>query len=190
MPLIHVLCESCQEFSEVMRPLAMWPATPPCPRCGGLTEQRHLPPQPRALPGPVVVYQMPDGSFRFPGDPHSAATRDYDRQGGTRLELRGWEQVRPFEKHMNDHQRSVIAKRLEHEQASREHGSRLRRSELYNKMASMTEGGRLFARSVIAHNDRKPNPKPYEPGFHVEAYSQDRSNRDESRDQKGKRRHD
>lgn len=190
MPLIHVLCSVCHEYSEVMRPLSMWPATPPCPKCDGLTEQRHLPPQPRALPGPVVVYQMPDGSFRFPGDPDSLATRAYDRQGGRRIELRGWAQVRPFEKHMNDVERARVARRMEKEQATREEGSRARRSELRQKMQSMTEAGRHFARVVMGRNDAKPNPKPYDTGFHVEAYSQDRSNRDESRDPRGKRRHD
>lgn len=190
MPLIDIRCLTCGTISEVQRPLAMWPEVPPCPSCASPTEQVHLPSSTRSSTPPVVVYRMPDGSFRFPGHPDSPSTRKYAAEGGTRLELRGWQEVRPFERHMNEIERAKIVRRFERQSRARDEGERLRRADLRHRMQSMTAGGQAFARTLLHSLDRKPKPQPYEPGFHVEAYSFDRSNREESRDERGRRRND
>ena len=189
MPLIDCQCALCGVVSEVMRPLSMWPATPECPKCGGQTLQIHLPRRP-SFAAPVVVYKMPDGSFRFPGTPTSPMTKQYEDQGGTRIELRGWAEVRPFEKHMNEVERGKIERRMERQHRAAEAGQKERRSELYRRMASMSDGAKRFGRALVRYNDAKPSPKPYEPGFRIEAYSENRSNRDEARDARGRRTHD
>jgi len=190
MPLIDVQCTLCSIVSEVYRPLSMWPATPPCPHCGGLTDRAWIAPGSRATPDPVVVYQMPDGSYRFPGQRESLATRRYDSQGGVRLEFRGWQEVRPFEKLMNDRESRILSRRFERQQQAREQSEHSLRSELRSKMESMTEAGRLFCKAVMHRNDRKPLPRPHDPGFRVEAYTDNRSNREESRDAQGRRHRD
>jgi len=43
---------------------------------------------------------------------------------------------------------------------------------------------------VMRQNDHKPRERVQDANFHVEVYSQDRSNRDESRDERGRRRRD
>jgi hypothetical protein len=194
MPLIDIRCLTCAVVSEVNRPLAdcvgerPWP-TPACPKCDQPTEQVHLPHALSYAPA-VVVYRMADGSFRYPAASESLATRNYEREGGTRMELRGWAEVRKFESSVNAQERSRIERRIDRQLAHQEHGTSLRRSELYNRMKSMSDGAKSLGRRLIDMNDRKPKPRAYDPGFHVEAYSNNRSNREESRDERGRRRND
>ena len=102
MPLIDVTCPACDRVEETFRHNSDWPNTPACSKCGGPTTQIHLPSFSRASAvDPVIVYQAPDGTFRFPPDTNTASTAMYDKQGLTRIELRGFADVRRFEKHMN-----------------------------------------------------------------------------------------
>jgi len=187
--LIDVTCTQ-DHIHEVNRPLAMWPATPPCVTCGQPTVQIHLPPALRAMPDPVVVFRGPDGTFRFPGDAHGASAARYAREGFERIELRGHADVRRFEKVMNAHEYSRAARRVEHQQQFREQREKHLRGELRQQMQSMSERGRDFARLVMRQNDHKPRERAQDANFHAEVYSYDRSNRDESRDAQGHRRRD
>lgn len=189
MPRIDVQCFN-DHISEVMRPLAMWPKTPNCPDCGAPTTQIHLPSAIRQAPDPVVVFRGPDGTFRFPGDANGASAARYARDGFERIELRGHADVRRFEKVMNAHEYSRAARRVEHQQQFREQREKHLRGELRQKMQSMSERGRELARVVMRENDRKPRERVQDANFHVEVYSLDRSNRDESRDAQGRRRRD
>lgn len=194
MPLIDVKCLSCETVSEVLRPLSdtmgerPWP-TPPCPKCDQPTEQIHLSRATSYAPA-VVVYRMPDGSYRYPGTVDSTTTKNYEKLGGSRVELRGWAEVRKFESTVNASERRVIEKRIERQLEAQERGTSLRRSDLYHRMKTMSEGAKSIGRRLIDMNDRKPKPQTYDPGFHVEAYSNNRSNREESRDERGRRRND
>jgi hypothetical protein len=189
MPLIDVKCPQ-DHVSEVMRLLADWPKTPPCPECGAETVQVLLPSYLRHSPDPVVVFRGPDGNFRFPGDANGPAAARYAREGFERVELRGAADVRRFEKVMNAHEYSRAARRVEHQQQFREQREKHMRGELRQKMQSMSERGRELARVVMRQNDHKPRERVQDANFHVEVYSQDRSNRDESRDERGRRRRD
>lgn len=194
MPLIDIQCSACDTISSVNRPLSdcvgdrPYP-TAPCPKCDQPTVQVHLPHATSYAPA-VVVYRMADGSFRYPAASESLATKNYEHQGGTRLELRGWAEVRKFESSVNVQERARIERRIERQLAHQERGTSLRRSELYNRMKGMSDGAKSLGRRLIDMNDRKPKPKTYDPGFHVEAYSNNRSNREESRDERGRRRND
>lgn len=190
MPLIDVKCLTCEAVSEVMRPLAMWPATPVCPECGAATEQIHLPKSARWTVDPVVVFKAPDGSYRFPGDANGLSAANYAKLGYDRVEIRGAAEMRAFESRMNKADYSRAQRRVERMQEQREAREHESRRELRRLMESMSERGRAVAKAVMARNDGKPKPKASDSGFHSEAYAYNRSNRDESRDAQGRRRRD
>jgi len=188
MPLYDLACQSCGRQFEHFIPLTLYPTTPPCPTCGEPTIRELLPPvNRRATPDAVVVYRAPDGSFRFPGDTGGISAGKYERMGYERIEARGHAEVRRLEKRLNTHETSQMARLAEHQAARREHGETLRRSELRARMQSMSREGRDLARAVINRNNAKPVRVVRNPGLHVDVYSNDRGNRDESRDRRGKR---
>lgn len=192
MPNIDVSCksETCGVISEVYRALADWPKTPPCPTCGGETEQILLPKAVTWTVDPVVVYKAPDGSFRFPGDANGSGAGKYDKLGYERVEIRGALEMRAFESKMNAHERSQMARRFEHAQEQREAREKANRSELRRRMQSMSAFGRGVAIAAMARNDAKPRKRVGDPGFVSEVYSYTRSNREASRDDQGRRRRD
>ena len=191
MALIDIRCKADPEHvHEVYRPLVDYPATPVCPDCGAETEQAHLPPRARWHIDPIVVFQAHDGTFRFPGDLSGPMTAQYRRQGYQEVELRTSADVRRFEGHINEGQRSVDERRVEHRQEMQERREATSRSDLRHAMRSMTRYGRDVARATMAHNDGKPRQRPRDGGFHVEVMSFDHSNRMESRDRDGRRRRD
>lgn len=191
MPLIDVTCLTCGKLFEHMRPLAdcigerPWP-TPPCIECGQPTTQTHLPSGYTTAPA-VVAYQMPDGTFRYPGRADSPMTKAYEKEGGTRLELRGWAQVRAFEGKVNQHEYAIMERRFIKEQTLRESGTRRRRSAMNAAMGQMSDGARRYGRYLQERSDRAPLPRMGEPGFRVEAFSESRSNREEARDERGRK---
>lgn len=189
MPLIDVRCAN-DHVREVHRPLAMYPATPPCPDCGAPTEQIHLPRAVTWSIDPVVVYRAPDGSIRFPGDTNGAGAGKYDRLGYDRVELRSAADVRRFESQMNRAEYSRAERIMERRQAARESREKATRSDLFHAMQSMSTFGRALARAAVARNNAKAIERARDSGFHVEAFSYDRSNRSESRDAEGRRRRD
>jgi hypothetical protein len=198
MPLIDLKCEH-GHVREAYRPLSMWPQTPPCEACGAATEQIHLPKSSEVRSvDPVVVYQAPDGSMRFPPDITSASTAMYDQKGFTRIELRGFADVRRFERHMNTAELSHVRRRVERQQEQHERAVSERRAEgrrcleqgfqlpERNEKGELTgriqtvrlsERGRAIMRAAMERNDRKGGPRAQDPGFHSEAYSFDKSNR-------------
>jgi hypothetical protein len=185
-----VKCLTCEHISEVNRPLAMFPATPVCPDCGAETEQIHLPSHLRWTPEPVVVYKAPDGTFRFPGDPNGVSAKGYDKQGFERVEIRGAVEMRRFENRMNKRDYAEAQRRFEHKQEQREAREKISRGELHRQMQNMSAFGRAVAQVAMARGDAKKPRRAAEPGFYSEAYSMDRSNRQESRDEQGRRRRD
>lgn len=190
MPLIDVKCKTCEHIHEVMRPLSMWPATPTCPDCGAETEQIHLPRAARWSVDPVVVFKAPDGTYRFPGDANGLSAHSYEKQGYERVEIRGAVEMRRFEQRMNKADYATAQRRFEVQQRQREEREAYYRGQLRQQMQSMSALGRDVARAAMDRNDRRGLPRPTDGGFHSEAYSYTRSNRDESRDSRGARRRD
>ena len=156
---------------------------------------------------PVVVYQAPDGTFRFPPDTTTSSTAMYDKQGMTRIELRGFADVRRFEKHFNQAEMSQVRRRVEKQQEAFERGESERRSEIRRGLEQgfripehdekgqptgrmqtvhLSERGRAIMAASIGMNDRKGGPRVRESGFVNEAYSYDSSNRE--RDSRGRNR--
>jgi hypothetical protein len=193
MPRIDVKClANADHLHEVMRPLAMYPQTPPCPTCGGATEQILLPRAVSWAADPVVVFRAPDGTFRFPGDINGPGAQRYASQGYERIEMRSAADVRRFEAQMNTRERSRAERRVEAMQANREAREKISRSDLRNLINSraFSDRGRAIARAVMARNDAKPRLRARDANFHVEVLSYDRSNREAARDAHGRRRRD
>jgi len=188
MALIDVVCEQ-GHVSEVVRMAADWPTTPPCPTCQAPTEQTMLPRATQWTVEPVIVYKAPDG-YRFPGDANGRVAKDYEKMGYERVELRGSQEVRRFEKHMNQREFSKAMRKAENEQRARETRESANRSELRHQMKHFSEAGKDLARAAMANNDRRPREYAKSAEFHSDIYSFDRSNREESRDAQGRRRRD
>lgn len=189
MPRIDVRCVNGHDH-EVVRSISEWPTTPSCPTCSEPTEQAFLPPASRSNPDPVVVFQAPDGSFRFPGDPNGLSAKKYEQVGYTRMELRGAADVRRFESKMTKQELSIAARKVEKMQQTRERRESENRGQLRMLMQSMSSHGRDVARAAMRRNDERPREHTKDPNFVVEAYSFDRSNREQSRDESGRRRRD
>ncbi len=203
-------CSACDTVSEVFRHHSEHPKTPPCPKCDGATEQIHLPRQVASYAPAVVVYEAPDG-FRYPGDGNGKSAANYEKLGYKRIEARGWAEVRSLEKKLNAHERTVMEKTVERQQARHEAATSQRRSAVWEglkngfqlpvvdekgrptgrmKTVHMTAAGRAIMDASMRRNDGKPGPQMRDPGTFVEAYSYTRSNRDESRGSDGRRRND
>lgn len=210
MPRIDIRCLTCDTVSEVFRPLSEWPQTPACPSCSAPTEQIHLPKHIQTYAPAVVVYKAPDGSFRFPGsdDPNSRTAKQYAKLGYERQEHRGFAEVRRLEATVSKQQGSEIRRRVERQREMHERGMSERRSEVRRgleqgfaipevdkhgkptgrmKTVRLGAHGRDIMAAAMAKNDGRPGPKSFESGFHVDAYANDRSNRDESRREDGHR---
>jgi hypothetical protein len=199
MALIDVECGACGRREPVYRAAADWPKTPACSQCGEATEQVHLPSweRPRSI-DPVVVYQAPDGTYRFPPNIETASTKMYDDLGYTRHEFRGAHEVRKLEGKIEQQQMSDIRRRVERQQEQHERSEKERRSEIRRcleqgfqvpeqdergvftgrmKTVRLSPTARAVMAAAIQRNDAKGGPKVRESGFHVEAYAYDRSNR-------------
>lgn len=211
MPLIDTRCKTCDAVHEQMRPLSMHPATPPCLDCGGETEQIHLPKAIAWNAEPIIVFRAPDGSMRFPGDRNGLSAKNYRDQGFQEVEIRGATEMRRFEGAMDRVEYSRAQRKIEHLQQQREASNARRAADIRHgleqgfrlperdargrrtgKMVTVRLGarGRDIMREAQRTGDRRQGHSFSGANFHNEAYSFDRSNRDESRDAQGRRRRD
>lgn len=192
MPLIDVQClaDGCGHVFEYVRSIADWPATPPCEKCGSPnTDDGHLPPRTVWSVAPVVVFRAPDGTHRFPGEADGLSARKYAAQGFTRIEIRSATDMRRFERTMNRTEQRRATEAFDRSEAQRSTSETARRRELYHEMQQMTPRGRDMARAAMAQSDSRRRA-PHVVGFHSEVYNVDRSNREDSRDEQGRRRRD
>ncbi len=195
MALIDVRClaPDCGHLFEAYRVALPWPQkdpVPPCEKCASEdTEQAHLPKRTRWHVDPVVVFRAPDGTCRFPGEADGVSARQYAAQGYTEITIRGAAEMRAFEGRMNHEEQSRANQAFERREQQRETSESSRRSGLRDEMRTMTAYGRDLAREAMsqANGIRRA---PHQVGFHSEVYSNDRSNRDDSRDARGRRRRD
>lgn len=216
MPLYDLKCQTCDRVFEAFVALVDYPATPPCPTCASPTDRVLLPPpSPHTLPDSTVVYRASDGSFRFPGETGGASCAKYEAMGYERIEARGWAETRRLEAKLNAHERSQLARAEERRSEAQEQMDSLRRSEIRRGLEQgfrmpeqrmcedgqvrptgrmitvhMRQQGRDAMRHAMARNEQRGHRRIGEPGIHVDAYSNYRGNRDESRDRDGRRRRD
>lgn len=201
------LKEDCRFIFNDLRPMAQSHVLPPCPKCGSETEREYSPITSFSSAPAVVVFKAPDGSYRYPGQTEGHSVEQYARLGYERVELRGFADVRRFEKEVNTEQSREIAQRVERQMVAHLEGERRRRSDIYNGMANgfvipvhdkhgrqigtkvvrMSPAGIDTMRNAMKEMDARERPRAREAGFFVDAYSNDRGSRDESRRADGKR---
>ncbi len=192
MTLIDVRClaPDCGHIYPTMRPMADWPAVPSCEKCGSDdTEQAHLRKRTVWSVAPVVVFRAPDGTHRFPGEADGLSARKYAAQGFTRIEIRSATDMRRFERTMNKSEQRRATEAFDRAEVQRSASETARRRELHHEMQRMTPLGRDLARAAMAQSDAVRRT-PHVVGFHSEVYNVDRSNREDSRDEQGRRRRD
>ncbi len=210
MSLINTKCLTCGYIDEVFRAASDWPKTPICEKCQQATEQIHLPKGIEFSAPAVVVYKAPDGSFRFPGttDPQSRTAKQYAKLGYERQEFKGFAEVRRLESQVGKREASAIRKRVEQQCQFREESLSYRRGEIRQGMAQgfripehdekgrptgrmktvrLGEEARDLMRAAQERNYGKPGPRAVDPGFHLDVYANNRSNRDDSRRPDGTR---
>lgn len=128
---------------------------------------------------PVLIFEDAGGHVRFPGSPDDPVP-----PGFAKRELRTVQEVRQFEGRMNREERARWEKRQEAEHNAFEAAQRQRRAELRDAMQHMSEFGKDFCRHAIAENDRRSGGGSFDPGFRVEVFSQDASNREDHRSER------
>jgi hypothetical protein len=128
-----------------------------------------------------LVWKNADGSYTFAGSSHETAP-----EGAERVDLRTMSEIRNFERHMNDAERSKHNRSMERQQEVFEARRSMERSDLRQRMQSMSPAGRAFAQFAIQRgNDvRSKLYKTYEPGCHFKVFSDDRSNRNGERSER------
>lgn len=159
--------------------------TPNCLHCGKVLAIGDWPycphesiyPQGAAHFDPVVVHKDGQGNYRFPGSPDALVPPGFER-----VELRTTAEIRRMERDVNRGE----GERHDGAQA-REEGfyaglKAQRRSELRAAMTHMTPTGRAFAEEAMRQTDERPRGR-FDANFHVEAFSQDASNREPYRDE-------
>jgi hypothetical protein len=212
MPIYPRKClsEPCDHVFELVLAMAAYDpeATHPCPKCGHASIKTFLPAGSTANPDPVIVFKAADGTFRYPGDATGLSAANYEKLGYERVEIRGWADMRRFERTVNGQQRSEIARRVERQLEVHEAQVKMRRSEAINglrngftipeldergvrtgrmKTVRMSAQGADIMRACMERNDNKPRTREFEAGFHSDVYNNSRGNRDDSRRSDGRR---
>lgn len=191
MALLDIQCTDCGDVAEIVRrAVEFGTPMPPCVACGGPVEIICLPPRTTWRAEAVVVYKAPDGTFRYPGTTNGVATKMYAKMGYERVELRSAAEVRHFERAVNTQLGSDEARKVEGRHANRLAQESHTRPELFRRMKTMSNFGRDLGHAAVARGNARPQERSQGTGFRVEAYSEDRGNRDESRDPRGMRRRD
>jgi hypothetical protein len=194
LALIDLECTdpACGHVTENhYRPAADWQTTPACEKCGKPTERVFLPPRTTWSADPVILYRDPlTGDYRFPGATESLSTKQYEKLGMERIEVRGWAEARSVERRVNSHEFSRACRRAEAADRGQQLQTKEQRSELFRQMASFSNMGKDVAREAMARNNAKPGVRAHEPGIRIEVFSENRGNREVSRGADGRRRRD
>lgn len=128
---------------------------------------------------PVVIHVDRGGAVRFPGNSDAKVPKGFNK-----VELRTIPEIEKFEREMN---------RKFHAEAEQHHENEARvfgeiraqlRSELRQRMQTMSALGRDFARAAMEANDRRPR-KSSDTGFHLQVLHFNASNREPFREGKG-----
>jgi hypothetical protein len=164
---------------ELAIPLSKWDDKKPCPEkgCELMGEQVVLPnDSSRHFVDPVVVHVASDGTYRFPGAANAKVPKGFEKR-----ELRTIREIEAFERDVNT---KLYAEARQHKENEEKFYSEVRsqlRGELRQRMQSMSQLGRDFAKLAMALNDDRKS-RAAEPGFHLQILHFDQTNREEHRD--------
>lgn len=121
---------------------------------------------------PIVVHVNADGKYRFPGSADARVPKGFER-----VELTTIPQIEKLERTVNAQLRNESEKHNINEEIAFGQVKSKMRSELMQKMATMSPAGRAFAEFCIARNNARKR-KTSEVGFHCEILHFDQGNRD------------
>jgi hypothetical protein len=191
MPTYTFECPAHGEF-EVTVPISQHRDHWPCPyksefeaagvkfvtaHCSERTEQTYTPERPKnwAIQA-VVVHLGKDGAVRFPAHVNAPVPKGFNR-----VELRSLGEIEQFERRVNAKLSAEAAIHIENEER---HFSILRdqsRSDLRQRMQSMSLAGKAFAQFCIEENNRCQR-KSSDVGFHLNILHFNSSNREAHND--------
>ncbi len=183
MPLYEYGCvdEACGDRTEVLQLLREYEAgeKPDCPTCHGPMQRIMLPSWQRAGAGfkPIVIHELSDGTFSFPMHEHAPVP-----EGAHRREITTFAEADRVMRKVNSLERSKVEQTVEQEQAWREAMEATNRSDLRQRMQSMSPRGRAFAELCMRMNDAKPTKRTFDPHAYIEVREYDQSNREAYRD--------
>jgi putative FmdB family regulatory protein len=168
MPLYDFLCAQGHRFEAYAQ---ISEETLPCRTCQQPAERQFS--FGRGRPAqtfiPVVVHRDAEGNISYPGRSDEPAPPGYER-----VELRTIEDVRQFEKTVNEKDYREWSEKQEKLLEAQEQAEHDRRSELFSQVK--TEFGRNLLRLAIERSNSRPRKKFF-PGFHVKIFSDDASRR-------------
>lgn len=152
----------------------------PCPECTSIAEKVFLPhserPENAQKFSPVVVFRKRDGTFRFPGRSNERTPR-----GCERVELRDTASVRRFEREENQRLKNIHEASMARQGANYQAMKKEMREQVHVRLSSMSPRARKFAEFAMKQSDERESHSSraakYEPGFRIDAFSNDRSNR-------------
>jgi hypothetical protein len=123
---------------------------------------------------PVVIHKDAEGNVRFPGRADAAVPAGFEK-----VELRTVREVRQFEHMMNVRGRAESEQAAYNRTQTFDRESRVRRAELLQRMPGLQPFSRDLAKVAMQQREMRQGSKnkPFDVGFHVEAFSQNSSNR-------------
>ncbi len=178
MPLIDVKCSACGSETEMFRHVSEMDE--PLPGCengcdGAKLERIYVYQRPHSYNGlitPTDVYLNPDGSIGICGERGARIPK-----GSERIELRTAADIRRIEHRMTEIEYGKFLNKQEREERHFGALQSEQRSELRQRMNSMSERGKAFARLAMKMNDNKPRQR-FQTNVFFDAFSNNASNRD------------
>jgi len=127
---------------------------------------------------PVVIHVGAGGKVRFPANSEAPVPKGFNK-----VELKSLSEIEHFERQMNTRFSAEAEQHHENEARFFDKIKAQLRSDLREKMKSMSPLGLDFARAVIEANDNRRR-KSTDTGFHLQVLHYDASNREEYREGK------
>lgn len=149
---------------------------------------------------PPVIYMNAKGEMRFPGHSESKETKRLEKLGFERKELKTIHEIRKFEASMNQkervkYDRFITAKNARFAAQQRPNRDELRQALATGRMVmrdaetgekyvgEINEKQKGVIRAAMEYTDNRRTSDPnFDAGFHLDAFSNDFSNREEHRD--------
>jgi hypothetical protein len=185
MPAYDYHCEKCgvtqEYFLRPMPPNKLLCATPDCGGEADYAPSFYYTSQTAQRFAPVVVHKDAEGNVRFPG--HADAPLP---PGFHRVELTDFYQIRKFEKEVNQRDKERASKFHEAKSFLLDGQLKENRRVMNELVKNFTPRGKAFYDKMreVSERKQKTSGRPIDPGFYIEAFTQDSSNRQGYRDAK------
>ncbi len=187
MPLYDFHCSTCNSTVERFLVASKLTDSLICASCGGTSIYTPSFWYSSAVPAqrfrPVVIHRDSQGNIRHPAHENAPVPEGFER-----VELRNIHEVRKFENEVNLRE-AVSAQEQRHIRSQAVDAQvKLNREVLAKAIGNMSARGKRFydAMKQVGELKREQlrSQAPIDPGFHLEAFSQDSSNREAYRDKR------